>query len=102
MSQAKAQLQAPDCDVQHTLQGLHARLAQLKVAPRLAAETKELHGSVSKLSKVVEKSFSLDVCKAVRLQDLDQAALNQARQGALCGLAWPAVLAACLQRACHS
>lgn len=77
VGQAQARLQEPGSDVAATLQDLHSRLAQLNLAARLAADTKELHGAVSRLGKVVDRHFSLDICKAVRETELDAGALNQ-------------------------
>lgn len=63
---------------QAVLAGLHAELAGAGVAKAMTADTKELHGSVSKLGKIVDRSFSQDIAKAYKPdRPLHPGALNQ-------------------------
>lgn len=63
-------------DPQKAIEEMASHIEQLDPIPEMTSETKELHGAVSKLSKTIEKSFSLDVCGALRDVPLDKHTLN--------------------------
>lgn len=71
-------LAAPAAPPQAVLQELHAELAAADVARAMTADTKDLHGAVSKLGKIVDRAFTADISKAYKPdRPLDQRALNQ-------------------------
>lgn len=78
----KARLRLLDdaaANTQQVLAELHAELAAADVARAMTADTKELHGAVSKLGKIVDRAFNgQDISKAYKSdRPLSQQALNQ-------------------------
>lgn len=78
VDKARSQVQQGDASqVQAVLAELLNEVSRLGTSAQLASETKDLHGAVSKLGKVVDRHYSTDVCKAARETELDRLALNQ-------------------------
>ncbi|KAL4442413.1 hypothetical protein ABPG77_004997 [Micractinium sp. CCAP 211/92] len=79
LQRAQARLHAaPSGSAPAVLAELQAELAGAELAAGMTATTKELHGAVSKLGKIVERAFSQDISKAYRPdRPLDPRALNQ-------------------------
>ncbi|KAL4447903.1 hypothetical protein ABPG75_005122 [Micractinium tetrahymenae] len=79
LQRARARLLAdPGASPQAVLAELQAELAGAELAAGMTGATKELHGAVSKLGKIVDRAFSQDISKAYRAdRPLDQRALNQ-------------------------
>ncbi|PRW51023.1 RMD5-like protein A isoform A [Chlorella sorokiniana] len=79
VERARARLAAPGASPQAVLAEVAAELAgQGELLKTMTGDTKELHGAVSKLGKIVERSFAQDIARAYKSdRPLDAAALNQ-------------------------
>ncbi|KAK9833790.1 hypothetical protein WJX74_005894 [Apatococcus lobatus] len=59
------------------LRDLNKRLGQLNTVHTISEQTKDLHSTVNKLSKAIDKAFVPDICKASKGKRFDEAVLNQ-------------------------
>lgn len=67
----------PDEDAALALGDLLRELEALDAVAQVSADTKELHGAVAKLGKVLDRGFSMDICVALRDPPLDRATLDR-------------------------
>ncbi|KAK9802922.1 hypothetical protein WJX73_007664 [Symbiochloris irregularis] len=64
-------------DARRAVEALHERFEGQGPEDELSHQTKDLHSSISKLGKALDKAFVPDVCKAARDIEFDQPTLNK-------------------------
>mmetsp|Transcript_2254 Transcript_2254/g.5059 ORF Transcript_2254/g.5059 Transcript_2254/m.5059 type:complete len:392 (+) Transcript_2254:89-1264(+) len=80
VSNARASLLAdPNLSTEVAMQQLSKKLDEMGVMKEMNSQVKDLHSSVNKLSKALDRTFDsqLDICKALRDAPMDEATINQ-------------------------
>lgn len=67
----------PSIDPAMAVEELGRTVDSLDAVATLSTDTKELHGAVAKLGKIIDKEFDTDICGAFRQVNMDKATLDR-------------------------